>query len=1134
MWPYQHWIQRTVYPLGLGLLVILPTAFGQESSSSSGSIFDSVLIQTATDSVSPKVAADPAERTLETLLTEANEAERRQDWKSAFLHYDEAMKRAQAEQQRPSEVMAIHRMAVIRAIEKKYDDSEELFRQALILGGDNVVLLGDFAKLFSDQQRYDDAETVLKNAMLVEPNHRRTLFNLGLVIALQENREMEGLRYLKIALGDAGAYRELAKIYRWRQNVNQAEFSEQRASLAEKKRTDQEREALKSSHVVMDEATKTELQKQIRQQLLRQELSEIVQERDRLEKTRLEESPQTATGGVSESVATLSEESEASEPNVSPVMSILPFMPSSALFSFDIIEDESEQPAPEEVGTTATAPPTLPEPVVDEPIPAAIDPFLTALQPIESTAETLPEISARDVAQDVPVAVDPFLAALVPPQVIPEELAKPAPIAEPTVPVTQVDPVKQPGPTVEKTPMVTSTAPIPQPVLVPLPTVVSKARLVPLPSAASKSASIPRPTPVSKLVSVASIRETPPVEAVTTPSNTPPTLAAVSIFDVASESVPADQTVAFEQTIPVRTIEPRIESTPVEMTRIAAEPHAIFNSDQVVPVVSSEGKHLTTHATETKPDRHAAGKMPSLPEKTDAGNVKRPTFQPLEAFQTPLPPASEPATGLDVNPLRDENLNEFPMVNSGDAAQPSRQSAAQLSSPPAVSEIPPMARLQETESSAVVAFQYMPVAQESDSVQKFHRRRDNGQEPTTEVPIESSHSVVPPRPVLQNETVQTETRQTKRDEPVVKADEGRIIEGRRLLSVTPVAPVEELATGQIPASQIPIVGREDERGFFPLGNGEEQHRPVGKSTETAQPQITFVTENTGQGKLPEDQESTARIAIGLQPLRRDDIPELIQRENDGKRPTVQGETTSPTEARVALAAPSSDAKPIRVANQAVTSPATPEQQEDDRRLVLVLEEPTQPELPTTMSAVTPAPTTGHQTAFIPVEAPPQKSVLENRLRDEPIQTMENPVIERTNPPSELAGSSTPTQGADFGWESDLMNQLRQNAQRRSASPARSAMEREKKETPIIAQRDSVVRPPASHPLTAVGSGQSGNQRLDVEKQIAESTKNAGISDQIKPVDSIDMQAVFAEEKPATVEQQDEEAGFARSGQFVPK
>ncbi|MDR3197899.1 MAG: hypothetical protein LBU34_08540 [Planctomycetaceae bacterium] len=188
--------------------------------------------------------------------------------------YEQCLRFAKENNVSHLESPTLHRLAIIKAKEQKIAESEQYFREALKLDGENTALLCDFAKLYSDQKNYTDAETILKNTLLIAPDHRRTLFNLGLTIVLQKDRQTEGLRYLKLAIGEAAAYRELAKIYRQQGNNAQAEFAEQRATLIEKQ-TPPPTNTITSPTVSMDAQTKQELIQHVKEELLRLETSEI-------------------------------------------------------------------------------------------------------------------------------------------------------------------------------------------------------------------------------------------------------------------------------------------------------------------------------------------------------------------------------------------------------------------------------------------------------------------------------------------------------------------------------------------------------------------------------------------------------------------------------------------------------------------------------------------------------------------------------------------------------------------------------------------------------------------------------------------------------------------------------------------
>ncbi|MDR2169922.1 MAG: hypothetical protein LBP59_07265 [Planctomycetaceae bacterium] len=176
-----------------------------------------------------ETATNKSDTKSEQLFLEGANYERRGDVTAAMKLYNAGLEVAQGSTLR---FMILHRMAVLSAKVKNYTESERYFRMALTDGNVNPTFLCDFAKLYIDRNRLDDAETILKNAVLVAPKDRRTLFNLGQIIAQQNDRQSEGLRYLKLALGDKLAYKELAKIYRKLGSENQAQFAEQQALLA--------------------------------------------------------------------------------------------------------------------------------------------------------------------------------------------------------------------------------------------------------------------------------------------------------------------------------------------------------------------------------------------------------------------------------------------------------------------------------------------------------------------------------------------------------------------------------------------------------------------------------------------------------------------------------------------------------------------------------------------------------------------------------------------------------------------------------------------------------------------------------------------------------------------------------------
>ena len=170
----------------------------------------------------------------EQLLAQGFDAERRGNFEAAERFYQNILQTIKAENDR-SRIPPLHRLAVLKARQKQFDESEHLFQQAVRLDGNNLALLGDYAQLQFDRKQYRDAEIILKYAFLLEPNNTRTLYNLGYAVALQPDRQTEGLRYLRLALGEPRAFRELASICRILGENEQAQFAEQRAAQLEQR-----------------------------------------------------------------------------------------------------------------------------------------------------------------------------------------------------------------------------------------------------------------------------------------------------------------------------------------------------------------------------------------------------------------------------------------------------------------------------------------------------------------------------------------------------------------------------------------------------------------------------------------------------------------------------------------------------------------------------------------------------------------------------------------------------------------------------------------------------------------------------------------------------------------------------------
>ena len=171
----------------------------------------------------------------ESIYDAAIQAEQRKDLVEAELRYEECREAAKQFRLPKMEAATLHRLAVIKARDRKFTESLRLFERAIALDPKNASILCDFAQLYADRKDFRQAETILHKANGLAPNNPKVLFKLGEVIALQQSktRKIEGFRYLKLAVGEAQAYREIARIYRSEGDIGQAEWAEENAKKAE-------------------------------------------------------------------------------------------------------------------------------------------------------------------------------------------------------------------------------------------------------------------------------------------------------------------------------------------------------------------------------------------------------------------------------------------------------------------------------------------------------------------------------------------------------------------------------------------------------------------------------------------------------------------------------------------------------------------------------------------------------------------------------------------------------------------------------------------------------------------------------------------------------------------------------------
>jgi len=318
---------------------------------------------------------------LERLFFVAATAERRGDFIEAELRYQEYRELAQRHRLPTMEAAALHRLAVIRARNNRFTESANMFRRAIELDPRNAMILNDYAQLYAGRRNFAEAEIILKNALSIDPNNPRVLFNLGVLIATQRGeRQMEGLRYLKLAVGDADAYRELARIYRTKGDVGRAEFADQKAQLADARRSEEQQSAARilitspdgnsesirpPQHTAHQPQTPPEIVNRVRQELIEWEMREIA-EAQRNAMDTIAPPPVVPSGTI-----------------VASPREIFPIIPPGSTIPPESTNQFPPQSPPARVATTAS-------PQAPPPVAPPVDPFAMATQ-----QQAAPPVSVR-------------------------------------------------------------------------------------------------------------------------------------------------------------------------------------------------------------------------------------------------------------------------------------------------------------------------------------------------------------------------------------------------------------------------------------------------------------------------------------------------------------------------------------------------------------------------------------------------------------------------------------------------------------------------------------------------------------------------------------------------------------------
>ena len=309
----------------------------------------------------------------EKLFAAAAAAEQRNDLVEAERRYEECRNIAQKHRLSKMEAVATHRLAVIQARKNQFTESASLFKRAIELDPKNVLILCDFAQLHVNRKDINEAELILKNALSMEPNNPKVLYNLGLVIAdPQRERQTEGLRYLRLAVGEADAYRELARIYRSKGDTGRAEFAEQKATLANRERSKDQtasRDVLAAAptgNYSRPVQTPPEFVNRVREELVLREIVEEVHRTAASSASSTSPQPVAQTPVVPTTPTTLATPQDIVAENTAIVGSFFPLPP---------LPNTSTQTAATESPTSPTPPEVTPQTQLASEPP--VDPFAT-------------------------------------------------------------------------------------------------------------------------------------------------------------------------------------------------------------------------------------------------------------------------------------------------------------------------------------------------------------------------------------------------------------------------------------------------------------------------------------------------------------------------------------------------------------------------------------------------------------------------------------------------------------------------------------------------------------------------------------------------------------------------------------
>lgn len=150
--------------------------------------------------------------------------EKQQRWEAARSVYDDILRR------HPEHSEAAHRLAIVYDRRQDRKNAARWFEQALQHDPDNADIFCDIAYSLYQQGEMAAAEANFRQALVLEPNHRRAQNQLGLVLA-RTNRHEEALsQFQKAGCTPSEAHSNLAFALSLQRQTEEAEAAWQIAS----------------------------------------------------------------------------------------------------------------------------------------------------------------------------------------------------------------------------------------------------------------------------------------------------------------------------------------------------------------------------------------------------------------------------------------------------------------------------------------------------------------------------------------------------------------------------------------------------------------------------------------------------------------------------------------------------------------------------------------------------------------------------------------------------------------------------------------------------------------------------------------------------------------------------------------